>query len=174
MQVPALCYTFSLMEKADKALWRALRRVARPEQPLDLLVAVWPVMIGERLAAHTRPAAWHRGRVDISVDDSQWLQQLEGLKEKVRKQINRWWGTELVREVRFVRERRPATPRMEKKAASRADSSKQEHTAVDGAAESRLQAALKELEPALAGIRDDDLRDLIARVASRYLAGSKP
>lgn len=159
------------MEKADKALWRALRRVARPEQPLDLLVAVWPVMIGERLAAHTRPSAWHRGRVDIAVNDPHWLQQLESLKEKVRKQINRWWGTELVREVRFLRERRPRAAQAEKRAGARAAVA--EKPAPDAAAESRLQAALKDLEPALAGIRDEELRDLIARVASRYLSGNK-
>jgi len=163
------------MEKADKALWRALRRVARPEQPLDLLAAVWPVMIGERMAAHTRPSAWHRGRVDIAVNDTHWLQQLEGLRDKVRKQINRWWGTELVREVRFVRERRARMAQPEKPAGSRGgtDAAVKEKPASDAAAESRLRAALKELEPALAGIRDEELRDLIARVASRYLSGNK-
>jgi hypothetical protein len=36
--------------------------------------------------------------------------------------------------------------------------------------ENKLGAVLKELEPALKGIADTDLRDLIARVAGQYLA----
>jgi hypothetical protein len=38
-------------------------------------------------------------------------------------------------------------------------------------AESKLQSALKELEPSLRGIADEELRDLITRVATKYLAG---
>lgn len=154
------------MEQAGKALWRALRRVARPEKPLDLLSAVWPVMVGPRLAAHTRPISWHKGEVGIEAADSEWYEQLASLREQVRAQINRWWGTELVQEVRVTLARRPRsaskTPKHREILAPAVPLSS-EH------AETRLQEALKEVEPALRGIADSELRDLIARVASRYL-----
>lgn len=149
----------SLMERAGQSLWSALHRVARPEKPLDLLVAVWPLMVGRRLADHTRPVAWSKGRVDVAVDQPEWQSQLESMGKDVRTQVNKWWGSELVREVRFVPEkaRRPR-PAEEKKASSRAP------------VENKLSAALKELEPALNRIADTDLRELVARVAGQYLA----
>jgi len=150
-------------------LWAALRRVARPERPLDLLVAVWPLMVGQRLAAQTRPAAWDKGTLEVAVGEREWQTQLERMAEPVRAQINRWWGCELVREVRFVYSRafkssarrphrpstRPGEPRRKAKA------------------EDKLEATLKELQGPLAGIADDELRDLIARVAAHYLDKQK-
>jgi hypothetical protein len=158
------------MEHSSKALWRALRRVARPEEPLDLLRAVWPVMVGPRLAAHTRPVSWHRGRVDIAVGDENWRRELAWLTDEIRSQINRWWGTSLVREVRLVKARRgdvPPAPAADKSAGERRGAGGAETETAE--AESRLSSALKSLEPALQGIRDEELRDLIARVATRYL-----
>jgi hypothetical protein len=163
------------MERAGQSLWGALRRVARPEKPLDLLAAVWPLMVGRRLADHTRPCAWHKGCVDVAVDQPEWQSQLESMCKDVRVQINHWWGSELVREVRFV-------PEKAKRQSSRragyvpvSDTGKDPRT-VEGQqarlgalAEHKLRSALKELEPALRGIADADLRDLIARVAGQYL-----
>jgi hypothetical protein len=164
------------MEPANKALWHALRRVARPEKPLDLLKAVWPVVLGPRLASHTRPVAWHKGSVTIEAPEPEWREQVEHMTGEIRKQINRWWGTEMVHEVRIASGKRghPATAsaaRSDAKSAS-SDASATPHASTGGGsdAESKLQAALKELEPSLRGIADEDLRDLIARVASKYLA----
>jgi hypothetical protein len=151
------------MERAGKSLWSALHRVARPEKPLDLLVAVWPLMLGRRLADHTRPVAWSKGRVDVAVDQPEWQSQLENMAKDVRKQVNKWWGSELLREVRFVPERGKRTEIRKSKLEIR--SSK-----VGAPAENKLGAALKELEPALNRIADTDLRELVARVAGQYLA----
>jgi hypothetical protein len=156
-------------------LWKTLRRVARPEQPLDLLKAVWPVMVGTRLAAHTRPLAWSRGRVRIGVDDPEWERQLSSLTEDIRRQINRWWGTGLVQEVVLVREKPRGKGRAasEKKSAASpaAAGAESREPATSRAAESKLRKAIQEIEPALRGISDEDLRDLLARVTSRYLGG---
>jgi hypothetical protein len=154
------------MERAGKSLWSALRRVARPEKPLDLLIAVWPLMVGRRLADHTRPVAWSKGRVDVAVDQPEWQSQLESMGKDVRTQVNKWWGSELVREVRFFPEKmkRPASDRGKRPRLT----SEQEASAHTPVA-SKLSAALKELEPALNRIADTDLRDLVARVAGQYL-----
>ena len=155
------------MERAGQSLWSALRRVARPEKPLDLLVAVWPLMVGRRLADHTRPVAWSKGRVDVAVDQPEWQNQLESMGKDVRKQVNKWWGSELVREVRFVPEK------TSRAAASRGKGPRpaaEPETPMRTPAENKLSAALKELAPALNGIADADLRELISRVAGQYLA----
>ncbi len=149
----------SLMESAGKSLWSALQRVARPDKPLDLLVAVWPLMVGRRLADHTRPVAWSKGRVDVAVDQPEWQSQLESMGKDVQKQVNKWWGSELVREVRFI-------PEKAKRPRPAAEPVKNARTP----AEHKLSAALEELAPALKGIADADLRELVARVAGQYLA----
>lgn len=157
------------MEHASKTVWAALRRIAKPERPLDLLVAVWPLMVGSRLAAHTRPVGWNGARLDVSVDDGPWQAQLERLSRPIRAKVNTWWGGNLVREVRFVaskRKRRTAPPPEPPLALEQAKPS-------EAAVEDRLRGVLKELEGPLEGISDDELRELIARVASRYLSKSK-
>lgn len=157
-----------LMERAGKSLWSALRRVARPDKPLDLLTAVWPLMVGRRLALHTRPVAWRKGRVDVAVDQPEWQGQLESMGKDVRRQVNNWWGSELVREVRFVSEKTKRQP----PASVRGKSTRlPEETGASSRtpAENKLSAVLKELEPALNRIEDADLRELISRVAGQYL-----
>ncbi|MCL5288639.1 MAG: DUF721 domain-containing protein [Acidobacteria bacterium] len=151
----------------------ALRRVARPEKPLDLLAAVWPLMVGRRLALHTRPVAWSKGRMDVAVDQPEWHSQLESMSKDVRAQVNRWWGSELVREVRFVAERskRQAPSVAGKSNAGGLKTRPYGRSDAGGtpSEESALRAAVKELEPTLKGIADSDLRELIARVAGQYL-----
>jgi predicted nucleic acid-binding Zn ribbon protein len=158
------------MERAGQSLWSALRRVARPDKPLDLLVAVWPLMVGRRLADHTRPVAWSKGRVDVAVDQPEWQSQLESMGKDVRKQVNKWWGSELVREVRFVPEKAKRAEIRKSKLEIR--NSKVALPAGRTPAENKLRSVLKELEPALKGIADADLRELVARVAGQYLAKS--
>ena len=156
------------MESAKKSLWSALRRVAKPEKPLDLLTAVWPLMVGRRLADHTRPVAWSKGRVDVAVDQPEWQSQLESMARDVRKQVNKWWGSELVREVRFVPEK--ARRREIRKSKLEVRNEEVSPRAGGTPSENALRVALKKLEPALKGIADADLRDLVARVAGQYLA----
>ena len=150
------------MERAGKSLWKALRRVARPERPLDLLIAVWPLMVGQRMASHTRPRSWRAGRVTVEVTDPEWQRQLEEMPEVLRKQINRWWGSNFVREVKFVRGKAESPPVPPAPARTQAASEK---------AEGKLGAALAEFEGQLSGVADEELRNLIGRVAARYLSG---
>jgi hypothetical protein len=116
-------------------------------------------MVGRRLADHTRPVAWSKGCVDVAVDQPEWQSQLENMAKDVRKQVNKWWGSELVREVRFVPEK-----------ANRPRPVAEPEKNVRTPAEHKLSAALEELAPALKGIADADLRELVARVAGQYLA----
>ena len=157
-----------LMERAGKSLLSALRQVARPEKPLDLLTAVWPLMVGRRLASHTRPVAWCKGRVDVAVDQPEWHSQLESMGKDVRKQVNKWWGSDLVHEVRFVTEK----AKRQASAATRGKTTRfPDETGASNRTppESKVSAVLKDLQPALNRIEDSNLRELISRVAGRYL-----
>ncbi len=159
------------MQQANKALWSALKRVARPEKPLDMLAAVWPVVLGPRLAAHTRPVAWNKGCVTIEASEPEWQKHVQDMTAEVRRQINRWWGTELVVEVRLAPVKRAKTPAKPQVAGAGTSSPAESPARV--MAESKLRAAVAELEPSLRGIADDELRDLITRVAAKYLAGKE-
>ncbi len=92
------------MQPANQILRGALRRLARREQPMEWLAAVWPLLTGRRLAAHTRPLACAEGVLEVGVSGAGWLEQLESMSGMLRREINRWWGGELVREVRFTRD----------------------------------------------------------------------
>jgi predicted nucleic acid-binding Zn ribbon protein len=157
------------MERAGKSVWAALRRIAKPEKPLDLLAAVWPLMVGSRLAAHTRPVGWNGRRLDVAVDENHWHAQLECLRGPIRAKVNAWWGGPLVREVRFV------LPKRSRRAAPSAKPSTKPVPAPVSEAEfeASFQTLLKELEGSLAEVSDEELRELIVRVASKYLARSE-
>ena len=90
------------MHRAGEILRGALRRLRRPEQPLDWLVAVWPLVVGKRLAECTRPLACAAGVLEIGVAGAAWREQLAEMTDSLRAQINRWWGGELVRQVKLV------------------------------------------------------------------------
>lgn len=152
------------MEHAGKAIFHALKRVAEEEKPLDFLAAVWPLVVGARMAEHTRPVAWQKGRVEIAVSDREWQKQLERMGTEVRQQINKWWGVPAVQEVSFVRargtrsqERHPAKSEARLKSAAAADST------------IKVEVILKDFEESLAGIKDKNLRKLVSRVAQKYL-----
>ncbi len=89
------------MHQAAEILRNALRRLKRPEEPLDWLAAVWPVIVGKRLAAHSRPASLQDGILAVETREQAWLVQLEELSGTLRRVINHSWGGELVRQVRF-------------------------------------------------------------------------
>ncbi len=152
------------MQRAGESLWAVLRRLPRPKNTAEWLAAVWPVVVGQRLAAHTRPLAFAEGVLEVGVGESEWQAQLEGMTGELRAQVNTWWGCALVREVRFVPGKAGASSlRRSLSARNHARHSK-------GKARAESEAAAAELEPSLSKIADKDLRELIARVAARYLA----
>lgn len=148
------------MERAGKAVLAALRRVAGSEQPLEFLTALWPLIVGARLAEHTRPVQWKKGSLQIAVSDSEWQQQLEQMPDTLRTRINKWWGADVVEEVTFVRGKAGRQPTTKPKAKP-------------GKTRPPKEARVEELKEALGRIRDPELRNLVERVAAKYLAGEE-
>jgi predicted nucleic acid-binding Zn ribbon protein len=91
------------MERAGEILGPALRRLGKPESALAWLKAMWPSLVGEKLAAHTRPLHFAGGTLDVCADTADWHNEIEGMAEGFRSKINRAWGRSLVHELRFKR-----------------------------------------------------------------------
>jgi predicted nucleic acid-binding Zn ribbon protein len=90
------------MERAGNFLGNTFRKMKRPEAAIAWLSAVWPSVVGSTLAAHTRPVRCSQGRLEISADAKPWRRQIEGLSVEFSAQVNKAWGSTLVREVKFV------------------------------------------------------------------------
>jgi predicted nucleic acid-binding Zn ribbon protein len=90
------------MERAGSFLGSTFRKMKRPEAAMTWLSATWPAVVGQTLAAHTRPVRCIQGRLEISADGRPWQRQIEGMAGDFRDQINRAWGAALIREVKFV------------------------------------------------------------------------
>ena len=94
------------MERVADILGPTMRQLAHPHAALAWLEGRWPALVGEQLAAHTRPARCSGGFLKVSVDGKDWQDQIGGLEKELRDRINAAWGRELVREVRLVRQTR--------------------------------------------------------------------
>jgi predicted nucleic acid-binding Zn ribbon protein len=100
------------MERAGEILGPALRRLGKPETAMVWLEAMWPALVGEKLAAHTRPLRLASGTLEISADTAEWQNELESMAEEFRRKINGAWGSSLLRQLQFKRVRK-AVPREE-------------------------------------------------------------
>lgn len=61
---------------AAAALRSALERAA-PQTPLAAVQAVWPAVVGERIAAVAAPISERGGELTVSCADSVWAQELD-------------------------------------------------------------------------------------------------
>lgn len=66
---------------------------------LELLQKLWPVLVGEPLAAATRVTAIHGSTVVLDVPDLIWRKQLMRMKPKLLERINEPWGTPRITEI---------------------------------------------------------------------------
>lgn len=100
------------MEKAADFLGRVARKMRRPEAPIAWLASSWPRIVGTTIAAHTCPTRCQNGCLEISADGKAWQRQLESMTRDFCAQINRAWGSTLVREIKFtpVKDRPAAAP----------------------------------------------------------------
>jgi predicted nucleic acid-binding Zn ribbon protein len=90
------------MDRAGDFLGKVVRRFDRPEATLAWLASSWPAIAGTTFAAHTRPVRCDGGTLEVAADAKAWQRQIESMKRELRDRINRAWGGNLVREVKFV------------------------------------------------------------------------
>jgi hypothetical protein len=122
----------------------------------------WPDIVGEQIAAHTRPDQIRFKKLLIHVRHSVWLHQLTFLKPTLLQKINAAAGSPLVTELLL-------------RIGDVAD-----HTRVKPAAETFCTAALPssqvkaEAELYAQAVQDQSLREQLAAVMAQALAQSKP
>lgn len=77
------------MDGMRDLLRSGLGRALRDWQPLDRLVAAWPVAAGPALAAHGTPAHLSEGVLTVTVDDAVWLGRMVSLRETLARELSR-------------------------------------------------------------------------------------
>jgi hypothetical protein len=90
------------MEKASEILSAAMRQMRQPEATIAWLAGTWASIVGDQIAAHTRPVALTGGLLEIRTSGTDWQKQLEGMASEFRDKINRAWGGRLVHELCFA------------------------------------------------------------------------
>ncbi len=90
------------MERAADILGAAMRRLERPEATMAWLAGAWAAIVGEQLAAHTKPIGVNGGILEVRASGADWQNQLECMSSEFREKINRAWGGGLVQELRFT------------------------------------------------------------------------
>lgn len=61
----------------------------------------WDACVGENIASHTEPEAFTKGVLKIRVSDHGRLQQLQFIKEEIKKRLNEKLGANLVENLYF-------------------------------------------------------------------------
>ncbi len=90
------------MEKAAEILSDVMRQMRRPEATMAWLAGTWASIVGDQIAAHTRPVALSGGLLEVRTSGADWQKQLESMGSEFRDKINHAWGGRLVHELRFA------------------------------------------------------------------------
>jgi predicted nucleic acid-binding Zn ribbon protein len=90
------------MEKITQPLRELLDKL-RLSDPMTGWQAVdlWPETVGERIAAHARASAFRDGTLIVEVDSTAWMNELTYLERRIKTQLNRRIGDDVVRAIRL-------------------------------------------------------------------------
>ena len=148
------------MKPTHRSVAELLRQALPPPSrdrvySLQLLGLKWPAAVGNELAARSEPASFEDGLLTVRVTDAAWGRMILKLQGEIRHRLNQAVGFRAVRRIRFVKDGKPlATPApvpIKPPSLEPVETSE----AIRQAAES---------------VGDADLRELVVRTASRYLA----
>ena len=86
-------------------IYRKLVREAVDEQ--SLLVALWPVVVGPKVAERTRAVRLYRQTLVVEAASPEWRRQLSSMTWEIVAKLNAATGKEVVTDVQFQVARRP-------------------------------------------------------------------
>ena len=69
--------------------------------PARLLAAVWEEVVGEEVAANSRPRRLKQGKLTASASSTAWAQTLQFLSETIQARLNERLGGQIVKQVVF-------------------------------------------------------------------------
>jgi hypothetical protein len=148
------------MKRRHRSVAEILRQALPPRSrdriySLELIGLKWPAAVGQELAARSEPASFEDAVLTVRVEDAAWGRMIMSLQNEIRPRLNQAMGFRAVKRIRFVKDGKaiskpapvpPTPPAVEPVEPSAAI----------------LEAAEK--------VNDSDLRDLVIRTATRYLA----
>lgn len=88
------------MERASR-LFAKLSAGNGPLDPDGLVRAAWPLAVGKKVAARTRPGRMVRTRLIVEVEDLTWKRQLFTLSRQILTNLERHLGPGMVEHLEF-------------------------------------------------------------------------
>jgi predicted nucleic acid-binding Zn ribbon protein len=78
------------------------KQIGRSEPHLlDILVPLWPRIVGRIMAEHSQPAAFASGLLTLNTDSATWAVQLRHMTEEIRGGVNKFLGQAIVKKLRI-------------------------------------------------------------------------
>lgn len=65
-------------------------------------VEAWPDVVGPKVAAHTRALSCRRGTLYVEVANAAWMNELNYLTSRIRRELNRKVGEDVVGTIRLL------------------------------------------------------------------------
>ena len=125
---------------------------------LELVGLKWPVAVGTELASRSEAASFEDGVLTIRVTDAAWGRMIMKLQAEIRSRLNAAMGFRAVKRIRFVKDGKPLSI----PAPARPDRVPLEPVAPSDS-----------LRKAAESLGDSELKDLMLRTATRYLAAQE-
>ena len=90
------------MRAAAELLPQVYRKLARDAAGQEaLLLALWPTVVGARLAAHARPVRLFGATLIVETDAQNWRKELAQLTGPIVRSLNAAAGRQIVQDVEF-------------------------------------------------------------------------
>jgi predicted nucleic acid-binding Zn ribbon protein len=100
------------MEELRKILPSVFRQHVKGSRPavVEILVPLWPQIVGAPLAEHCRPAEFVAGTLTLIAACPSWAIELRRITEEIRARVNSYLGAPVTRRVK-IREVKKLVPR---------------------------------------------------------------
>lgn len=90
------------MHSASELLPRVYRKHVREAGDEEaILLALWPVVVGEKVAARTRPLRLFRDKLIVETVSGQWRKELAGIAYQIVDRLNDAAGKQIIKDVEF-------------------------------------------------------------------------
>jgi predicted nucleic acid-binding Zn ribbon protein len=123
---------------------------------------IWPEIVGEMAAAHSRPAGFRQGRLTIASESPAWTQEMSLLSPQIQEKLDQALGPGVITDLRFKTAKLPRP-----KARGRSQGRSARPPAREGKKPSQdpPDPLLKaRLEKELASVKDPELRAVLLRI----------
>lgn len=120
---------------------------------------VWDQAVGETVAQQAQPTFVRGGILFVKCSSSAWMQQLQFMKGKIREELNRLVGSEVVKDIRF---QMGTIARPSHDEPSVAD----QEVALDDAERERIDEALRPLQ-------DPEVKEIVKRIMIKGASARK-